>query len=690
MSAMRGLCHLPLTWSRKTAWPALLALVLTGCATGSGGSAGARVPPLEPDTPPVSLDVPPELVIEVVVTGRDGRPVEAMSAADFEVTVDGRRRAPLSIARLYRGPGADVMATHTITTPGELHPLSEHSRTVVIAVDQASLLPGEERAAREAAETCMNLLGISDQIGVVALPINARTQIISFDRTAARETLSRLRAAPLAAAASTAAAGTDEEEAARNAAAGRAETDRREAGREDPARAAASEAARAAAKSHAVSTLDSLARILHSLEPVPGGKTVLFLSGGLVAADADTDLRATIDAAARAHTRIVSLRLPTASPLRNGAPDLQRLASEAGGRLVTVTGRPQQALAQVAEQLSLSYLLLLPPAPGDGDPAPHAVRVQVPRRKDLSIWAPALAARGLLRREQLVAALLPPAVEATGREEAEPSVRRTAPGASRAPVFRHEHDVDLVLARASQYVDDYGPVLSAIVSEERYVQESTRPARTTTIRSDFLTVRIEGSDGWVPFRDVFEVNGEPVRDREDRLTRLFIDRPSPERLRERRDAIMRENARYNVGTVFRTLNVPTIPLWFLEPASTRRFAFRKTGEESLDGRKLWVLEYTETVWPTFITTSDGRDVPAWGKVWVDPLNGTVHKTELHASVAVVTVTYGRWPGLPGVWLPLHMKERYTATNLAITAEATYTNFRQFRVTTQQEIRLPKR
>lgn len=693
--------------------PVLLGLAACATSTGRGPGPGTTPSPTEPTPVPVSLETPPDLVIEAVVTGRDGRPYENLRASDFEVTVDGRRRLGVAVARLYRGPGADFMARqHPATLPGEVTPLSEPTRTVIVAIDQASLLRGEEPAAREAAEACMALLGISDKVGVVALPLDERNQEISVDRARARETLSRLRAMSFVTAASMA----DEEQKAASDAAERVERDRREASRDEPVDAASrkteqaplpetmrpatlgdrggtSQAARAAARSHAASTLDALRRILRSVESEPGGKTILFLSAGLVAVEAESDLRATIDASARAHARVISLRLPTASPLRNdGVADLQRLAEQTGGSLVTLTARPQRLLERLAEQLSQSYLLLLAPARDDAVPGPHAVRVQAPGRKDVSVQAPAIAARGRLRREDLMAALSPAARAAVARPAPEPPAAALS-GRGNRPFF-HDHAVDLVLARVSQYVSDYGTILSSLVSEERYVQEARgadgAPPSRATLVSDFLTVKIEGSDGWLPFRDVFEVDGRPVRDRQDRITRLFMDRPSAERLQERGNALFTESARYNIGTIVRTLNIPTLPLWFLEPASTRRFAFRKAREETLNGRRLWVLEFGERLAPTFIKTPEGGNLPSWGSVWVDPLNGAVHKTELHASIASVTTTYGPWPGMPGVWLPLEMRERYVMNGQVITGEATYTNFRQFQVRTEQEIHLPKK
>jgi len=211
-----------------------------------------------------------------------------------------------------------------------------------------------------------------------------------------------------------------------------------------------------------------------------------------------------------------------------------------------------------------------------------------------------------------------------------------------------------------------------------------------TLISDYLLVKVPGMEGWVPFRDVFEVDGTPVRDREDRLVKLFLDAPSPEVAIERGNQVLRESARYNIGPVFRTLNVPTLPLWFLEPPNVGRFAFRKADETKIEGRTAWVLEFTERVRPTFVRTSAGSDVPVLGRIWVDPSNGQIYQTRLSALAATITVKYARHAEIPGLWLPQSMQESYPAGRTEITATATYAKYRRFRVLTSEQVTVPKK
>jgi VWFA-related protein len=685
--------------------PLLLLAALAGCATGDGGRRGPALAAVASTAPSPQPDAFSDLAIEVVVTGRDGKAIERLRASDFDVTVDGVRRGDVVVARMYRGPGA-AAAARSETAPGEMRTFAQPNRAVVIVVDQASLVPGEEPLAREAAETCLGLLGLTDRVWVVRLPLTAEAQEVSFERSAVRDSLSRLRAMPFGGGP---ASPSSAEQPAGNPAAGDAAPARQQAGQEDAAPeahapdpfvlstvGAAADARRAAVRMHAQVTLDGVTVVLRSMEAAPGGKTMLLLSGGLVPSGAPAAMQSTIEAAAHAHVRIVSVQLPAASAAAGaGADGLRRLAEETGGSLVVLSGRSRQPLAHMAEQLSASYLLLMPAAPGAADASRlHPVRVQVPGRRNLTVRAASLAAPGLVPPGELSARLSPAREQGADdapRERAVPSKLKRPASTFGVPAFRHQPELDGLLARVSEYVAAYGPLLSSIVSEERYVQDATQNGVRTrrTIVSDFLTVRMEGLEGWLPFRDVFEVDGTRVRDREDRIARLFIDKPTAERVNQRAREILIEGARFNIGALRRTLNVPTLPLWFLEAASVRRFAFKKAAEEDLDGTRVWVLDYTEVQFPTFIRTSQGEDRPSWGRIWVDPLTGTVHRTVLKAGVATVTVSYGKWTDLPGVWLPLEMTEDYTPGAQTINGKARYSKFRRFQVTTDQEIRVPK-
>ena len=96
--------------------------------------------------------------------------------------------------------------------------------------------------------------------------------------------------------------------------------------------------------------------------------------------------------------------------------------------------------------------------------------------------------------------------------------------------------VDPLLDKVSDYVAAYERTFVGVVAEETYRQE-VKPARAGTdargfpiesrsqrrdLKSDVLLVRAPAGDRWMQFRDVYEVDGRAVRDRPERLAKLFL------------------------------------------------------------------------------------------------------------------------------------------------------------------------
>ena len=259
-----------------------------------------------------------------------------------------------------------------------------------------------------------------------------------------------------------------------------------------------------------------------------------------------------------------------------------------------------------------------------------------------------------------------------------------------ARVAAQEPDVDTLVARAAQYVASFQKQLSGIVAEETYdqlivFQAGQAPlANRRQLRSDFLLVRPVGSDRYVEFRDVFTVDGHEVRDREERLTKLFLDPPPGAHNQLKR--VVEESARYNIGKFTRTINTPVIPLGFLLPDHRDRFAFKRNGRRGDD----WVVAYKERQKPTVIRTPDGRDVTAEGHYWVNPATGAISQTELflrHSSVftATIDVTYVFEPAL-GFMVPREMKEVHQARGDRVEGHAMYGRFRKFQVNVDEQIK----
>ena len=258
-----------------------------------------------------------------------------------------------------------------------------------------------------------------------------------------------------------------------------------------------------------------------------------------------------------------------------------------------------------------------------------------------------------------------------------------------------------VLSSAMRYAMNYEQRFALLAAEEHYVQEVVRPpnpgdnlTRSTpgggmrgggqmnqqTIKSDYLLVQLGGDgEGFMPFRDAYEVKGRKLRDRNDRLLKLFT---SNDKSRfEKAAAISNDTAKHNLGNVARTINIPLLAMMFLHPRVNERFEFTDGGEENVNGRILRKAIYKEVARPTLIKTSRGRDLAMTGTIWIDPFNGTVMKTELNAADPIVRsqviVTFRRDEALD-LFVPEKMEEYYKAYSAVddILATATYTNVRR--------------
>jgi hypothetical protein len=213
------------------------------------------------------------------------------------------------------------------------------------------------------------------------------------------------------------------------------------------------------------------------------------------------------------------------------------------------------------------------------------------------------------------------------------------------------------------------------------------------LRSDYLLVKPEKSSEWVSFRDVYEVDGVAVRDRDDRLKRLFLE-PGVD-IQAQLLAIRKESARYNIGAVERNINVPLFPLQFLTAENRPRFRFRLAGKRHTAGVDTWRVQFDEQSKPTIIGDLQGNDIEANGWFLVDEITGAIVETGLkvdeNGSHGEIIVSFRRDPAL-GLWVPGEMTETYkTLPRLEPLSEgkATYSKYRRFQVKTEVKIVIPK-
>jgi hypothetical protein len=246
-----------------------------------------------------------------------------------------------------------------------------------------------------------------------------------------------------------------------------------------------------------------------------------------------------------------------------------------------------------------------------------------------------------------------------------------------------------VMKRAEGYVDSYGEKASIVVCTERYEQQARTSSSTETRRtlvSDFALVFADAIHGWLGFRDVLEIDGRRVGDREDRLAGVLM--ASQGRYDEAR-RLSDESARFNIGSIQRNFNVPTTTLFFFLPDNHDRFKFsaRRVADDGT-----WEIAFKETRTPTLIRTPEGDSVHSSGTIWVRPDTGVIVRTLLQVDSVTgrtttarrghgqIDVSYKRVEAL-NMWLPAAMEEEFEASRQAmwdrVTGHAEYSNYREF-------------
>jgi hypothetical protein len=255
--------------------------------------------------------------------------------------------------------------------------------------------------------------------------------------------------------------------------------------------------------------------------------------------------------------------------------------------------------------------------------------------------------------------------------------------------------LDAILARAGRYVGQFIERFSNVVAEERYVQDTlgNLPAFALggrgaaprfpsgpghrELRSDFLLVKIGPAD-WLPFRDVFEVDGRPIRDREQRLAKLFLPPPGTaaptQAAMAKAQQITSESTRYNLGSIQRTINTPILALMLLQLDMQSRVHFSLGKRDASAGEHVWVVDYKEEARPTLVHGTGDIDIPASGRFWIDVVTGRIVKAELALATpgvrARVTTSFHLDDRFQ-IDVPVEMHEHYDLDRGQVTGTASY-------------------
>lgn len=261
--------------------------------------------------------------------------------------------------------------------------------------------------------------------------------------------------------------------------------------------------------------------------------------------------------------------------------------------------------------------------------------------------------------------------------------------ASRTPVIvagAADNPVKTLVAATQAYVADLESKVAYGVFDEDCHQSVRGDAgsKDRVTHGELFLTFLKADGDWIAVHDVAMVNGEPVPDREELAP--LLQRGS---LQSIRADVTERNARFNIGSVSRNFNEPTLALLVFEPVRVPDFDFSiEPVSADAGGVRLATLRFAQKrdMAGTFINGYGHGRPRVEGHAVVEADTGRVRQTLVtldvdELSVALTTTYIG--DATSDLWLPSVFLERYESRRKGSkevdTAETHYTNFRRFQV-----------
>ncbi|TAK16808.1 MAG: hypothetical protein EPO35_04565 [Acidobacteria bacterium] len=246
---------------------------------------------------------------------------------------------------------------------------------------------------------------------------------------------------------------------------------------------------------------------------------------------------------------------------------------------------------------------------------------------------------------------------------------------------RVDTSLPAVLARATEYLHDYRDKLTYVMATERSKQTlvggfAAGGQAEETLASDVYFVYIPADKVWMAVRDVEIVDGKTLKERDNVRELLSSGQVGAAR------ALKDRNARYNLGTILRNFNEPTLSLLVLDDQHRRRFTFVK---QNARGNSV-IVSFVERETPTLIIDTGGRPAYSSGQLTIDAATGRIERATLRVRLsggidAMLTTTYRLEKKLE-MWVPARFEESYTLGGRRpekITSESVYSDYSRFDV-----------
>ena len=351
------------------------------------------------------------VTVDAAVLDGDGRPVPTMRAEDFRIDVDGRPRRIVSAQFVDQNDSVNA-PFRTSTSHFSSNQGAGDGRMVVVVVDEAHIRRLEGRRALAAASRFIDGLPAIDRIGVAGLT-SLTAVTLTRDRLALRNQLATLVGNGDSLSGQFNLGISEALEIADGARARLADAVLRECGRAlteyvNVARAAddgtgrdscpeqleqESRAMAQHAHAQARMSLAALEALIVGLKDLPGPKTIVLLSEGMVVDPRRVDVSKLAANAQAARVTLYGLLLdtpvfdatqervsPSATRDRQVRQDgVNQVAGAARGAVFHLVGSDPAPFARITRELSGHYLLAFEAADSDRDSRAHRIRVTLAR-----------------------------------------------------------------------------------------------------------------------------------------------------------------------------------------------------------------------------------------------------------------------------------------------------------------------
>jgi hypothetical protein len=234
---------------------------------------------------------------------------------------------------------------------------------------------------------------------------------------------------------------------------------------------------------------------------------------------------------------------------------------------------------------------------------------------------------------------------------------------------RQSPELGEVIKRVTEYHTTYAQRVSGVTLEEQYQLINVTSGKMqppVRIASDVTLVNVNGRVA--ALRDIFSVDTRPLRERTPRIAALLSKPGAAAADWETAIRLPLENLAYFALDIIAKVNEPTTALRFIAAGYQDTLKYKLEGKRKLNGVEAVGMRFDEPVSNrTKYQLGTRRNGRAFGRIWLDPVTGAIHQTELwvesKGETASVSVKYVPHPTL-GLLLPSETSESYEEREMA--------------------------